>query len=154
MRFLAGGIMGILLMLFLNHTSVVPVVRDISFTEMSERTIVLEENNGFRFYTRVDREQIEWVIDTGSDVVLLSKRTAAILGVRTEGYRTQKTNTVGGIVDVVPVEIRKMQFGGIVVHRVGAAIVTNDFSQNLLGMTFLRKLKRFEFSKGQLTLEK
>ena len=47
-----------------------------------------------------------------------------------------------------------VDIGGIVVRDVDAMVLPDDaLSENLLGLSFLSKLKRFEYAKGRLVLE-
>jgi aspartyl protease family protein len=44
--------------------------------------------------------------------------------------------------------------GGLVVRDVDAMVLPDEaLSENLLGLSFLSKLKRFEFANGQMVLE-
>ena len=47
-----------------------------------------------------------------------------------------------------------VDLGGIVVRDVDAMVLPDEaLSENLLGLSFLSKLKRFEYASGKLVLE-
>ena len=59
---------------------------------------------------------------------------------------------VGGVADEGGVGVGFV--GGVVVRNLDALILPDSqLSQNLLGMTFLSRLKRFEYANGKLVLE-
>ena len=50
--------------------------------------------------------------------------------------------------------IAMVDVGGLVVRDVDAMVLPDEaLSENLLGLSFLSKLKRFEYANGQMVLE-
>ena len=53
-----------------------------------------------------------------------------------------------------PVELDRVEIDDLVVRNVAAMVMPDGaLSDNLLGLTFLSRLRRFEYSDGKLVLE-
>ena len=53
-----------------------------------------------------------------------------------------------------PVTLDRIEIGGVTVRSVAALVIPDQaLSENLLGLSFLSKLKRFEYANGKLVLE-
>ncbi len=94
------------------------------------------------------------VIDTGATTVALSADTASRLGIApTPGAYRLPISTANGAVAAAPVVIDHIRVGQIDVYNVQAVVMPpGALSINLLGMSFLNKLFRFEAGGGQLVL--
>jgi aspartyl protease family protein len=120
------------------------------------RSVVLRRGDGGHFWTeaRVDGRRIEFVVDTGATAIALRESEAARLGIR-PGPRdyTVKVSTANGISHAAPVLLRRVEIGDIVVRDVPALVhPDNGLAVNLLGMTFLSKV-RWTHEHGRLVLE-
>lgn len=122
----------------------------------SPRNVVLKRGNGGHFWTeaRVDGRRIEFVVDTGASAIALRESEAARLGMRpAQRDYTVKVSTANGISLAAPVLLRRVEIGDIVVRDVPALVhPDNALSVNLLGMTFLSKV-RWTHERGRLVLE-
>jgi aspartyl protease family protein len=98
---------------------------------------------------------ISFVIDTGATMVLLGRNHAEMLRVypRERSAFTAKAQTANGIIDLAPVKLNEIRIGRLSVFDVDALVGTNDQPIGLLGMSFMRKLNRFEMRHGQMILE-
>jgi aspartyl protease family protein len=68
---------------------------------------------------------------------------------------TQPVATANGTVKAAPVKVSEIRVGGIVVRNVEAMVVPGDaLSVDLLGMSYLSRLAKFESSNGRLVLIK
>jgi len=120
------------------------------------RTVTLNRDGRghFAVEARVDGRRIEFMVDTGASTIALRESAAARLGIfpKPSDY-TAGVQTANGIVKVAPVRLNKVDVNGIVVHDVDAAVVPDDaLKENLLGMSFLSKVK-FSHDRGRLVLE-
>jgi aspartyl protease family protein len=62
--------------------------------------------------------------------------------------------TANGKVKAARTRIAMLEVGGLVVRDVDAMVLPDEaLSENLLGLSFLSRLKRFEYSNGQMVLE-
>jgi aspartyl protease family protein len=120
------------------------------------RALSLRANSSGHFIVNalVEGHAIEMMVDTGATVVALNEATARRLGFRlSPGDFTASIGTANGVARAAPVTIEAISIGGIVVRQVPAAVVGGDaLSINLLGMSFLKRLSKFEMSGGRLSL--
>jgi aspartyl protease family protein len=62
--------------------------------------------------------------------------------------------TANGSVRAAPVRLNMVEVGDLVVRDVAAMVIADGvLSENLLGLSFLTKLRRFEYANGKLVLE-
>lgn len=95
------------------------------------------------------------LVDTGATLVALRYEDARALGVIIPGDRYDaRVNTANGTARAKRVRLRSVRIGPITVSNVDAMVLEEGaLAQNLLGMSFLRRLSRFEFRRGVLELE-
>lgn len=104
---------------------------------------------------RIDGQRIGFMIDTGASVIALNESSAARFGLRPSrnDYRATVT-TANGTVKAAPTRLAMVEVGGLIVRDVDAMVLPDEaLSENLLGLSFLSKLKRFEFAHGKMVLE-
>jgi aspartyl protease family protein len=95
------------------------------------------------------------MVDTGASVVALNESSAARFGLRPSrsDYRATVT-TANGTVKAAPTRLAMVEVGGLIVRDVDAMVLPDEaLSENLLGLSFLSKLKRFEYANGKMVLE-
>jgi aspartyl protease family protein len=104
---------------------------------------------------RVDGRRIAFMIDTGASVVALTERDAASLGIHPpQSAFTVEVNTANGKVRAAPTQLDLVELGDLAVRDVTALVLPNGaLSDNLLGLSFLSRLRRFEYTGGKLLLE-
>src|SRR5215831_17665015 len=120
------------------------------------RLTVRPDNNGhFHLEGRVDGRRMEFVVDTGATVVAIPEREAALLGIHpSRRDYTAQIKTANGMILGAPTRLDMVEVGGLIVRNVTAVIMPDAaLSENLLGMSFLSRLRRFEFGEGRLVLE-
>ncbi len=118
-------------------------------------TIRQDSRGHFQVGGQVDGRRVDFMVDTGASVVALSEREAGRLGIRPgRDDFTAQVKTANGVVKAAPVTLRSVDINGLVVRNVRALVVPgNALSENLLGLSYLTKLKRFEYANGKLVLE-
>jgi aspartyl protease family protein len=118
-------------------------------------TIPRDARGHFQVGGRIDGQRVDFMVDTGASVIALSEREAARLGIRPgRDDFTAPVKTANGVVKAAPVTLKNVDIGGLVVRNVQALVVPgNGLSENLLGLSYLTKLKRFEYANGKLVLE-
>ena len=89
------------------------------------------------------------------DVYRLREGDAARLGIHpAQRDYTAKVSTANGVVFAAPIELARVEVGGITVRNVAAVVLPDEaLPQNLLGMSFLSRLRRYEVADGRLVLE-
>jgi aspartyl protease family protein len=104
---------------------------------------------------RVDGRRMEFMLDTGASVVALRARDAAGLGIHPVAREfTVEVKTANGSTRAAPVQLGMVEINGLNVHNVAALVSPDEaLSENLLGLSFLSRLRRFEYSNGRMVLE-
>jgi aspartyl protease family protein len=109
----------------------------------------------FSVDARVDGRRIGFMVDTGASVIALTTSDAARLGIRPAPRDfTVQVRTANGTVRAARTRLGRVEVGGLVVRDVDALIAPDAaLSENLLGLSFLTRLRRFEYTGGKLVLE-
>ena len=121
------------------------------------RTLTVDANRQghFEVEARIDGRFVNFMVDTGASLVILRETDAANAGIRPmpRDY-TATVSTANGKIKAAPAKIGRIEMGGITVYDVPALVLPDDvLSQNLLGVSFLSRLKRYEYAAGRLVLE-
>jgi aspartyl protease family protein len=113
-----------------------------------EERVELSADRRGHFLTNayIDGVSVPVMVDTGASMVVLTYETAEDLGIAHSLEFTGRASTANGVAKVAPVYLDSIEIDGISVENVRAAVTEPGVMQiNLLGMTFLSKLTRFEF---------
>jgi aspartyl protease family protein len=104
---------------------------------------------------RINGQRIDFMVDTGASVVALNEKSAARFGLRpTPGDYNAAVTTANGTIKAARTRLAMIELGGLVVRDVDAMVLPDAaLSENLLGLSFLSKLKRFEYANGKMVLE-
>ncbi len=104
---------------------------------------------------RIEGQRIGFMVDTGASVVALNEKSAARFGFRpSRSDYTTTVQTANGTIKAARTRLAMVELGGIVVRDVDAMVLPDEaLSENLLGASFLSKLKRYEYANGRLVLE-
>lgn len=94
------------------------------------------------------------MVDTGATLVALTADTASRLGITpAQSAYWLPLSTANGAIAAAPVSLDHIRLGNIDVYNVQAVVMpAGALSTNLLGMSFLDKLSRFQAGGGQLVL--
>jgi aspartyl protease family protein len=125
--------------------------------QSSSRSLNIPHDARGHFATegRINGQRIGFMVDTGASVVALNESSAARFGLRpTPGQYTASVTTANGTIKAARTRLAMIDVGGLVVRDVDAMVLPDQaLSENLLGLSFLSKLKRFEYANGQMVLE-
>ena len=104
---------------------------------------------------RIDGQRIGFMVDTGASMIALNETSAARFGLRPSRNDYNATvTTANGTIKAARTRLAMVDVGGLVVRDVDAMVLPDEaLSENLLGLSFLSKLKRFEYANGQMVLE-
>ncbi|HEY6022670.1 MAG TPA: TIGR02281 family clan AA aspartic protease [Pseudolabrys sp.] len=123
----------------------------------SGRSLMLESDRQghFQVEARVEGRYIDFVVDTGASLVVLRESSAALAGIRPQPRDyTATAVTANGKIKAAPAKIERIEVGGITVYDVPAMVLPDEaLAKNLLGVSFLSRLKRYEYANGRLVLE-
>jgi aspartyl protease family protein len=109
----------------------------------------------FQVEGSVDGRRLDFLVDTGASLVALRERDANKLGIfpSPRDY-TGRSSTANGVIAVAPVRLPSLEINGIRVYDVGAVVIPDKaLNVNLLGMSFLSRVRRFEMANGRLVME-
>ena len=118
-------------------------------------TVQGDRRGHFQVEATIDGRRMDFLVDTGATVVALRERDAARLGIfPTARDYTASTSTANGVIRVAPVRLSSLEVNGIRVRDVQAVVIPDHaLAQNLLGMSFLSRVRRFEMANGRLVME-
>jgi aspartyl protease family protein len=104
---------------------------------------------------RIDGQRIDFMVDTGASVIALNEKSAARFGLRpTPSDYKMTVSTANGTIKAARTRLAMVDIGGLIVRDVDAMVLPDEaLSENLLGLSFLSKLKRFEYANGKMVLE-
>ena len=123
----------------------------------SDRTFNIPRDGRGHFATeaRIGGQRIAVMVDTGASVVALNESSAARFGLRpSAGDYNAAVTTANGTVKAARARLAMLDVGGLIVRDVEAMVLPDGaLSENLLGLSFLSKLRRFEYANGQMVLE-
>ncbi|QPF84627.1 TIGR02281 family clan AA aspartic protease [Bradyrhizobium genosp. L] len=129
----------------------------ITVAQASARTLTIAPDPRGHFATdgRIDGQRLDFMVDTGASLVALNEKSAARFGLRpTPGDYKLRISTANGTIKAARSRIAMIELGGLIVRDVDVMVLPDEaLSENLLGLSFLSKLKRFEYTGGKLVLE-
>ena len=104
---------------------------------------------------RIEGQRISFMIDTGASLVALNEKSAARFGLRpSRSDYNAIVSTANGTIKAARARLAVIELGGLVVRDVDALVLPDAaLSENLLGLSFLSKLKRFQYANGKMVLE-
>jgi aspartyl protease family protein len=104
---------------------------------------------------RIEGQRISFMIDTGASLVALNEKSAARFGLRpSRSDYNAIVSTANGTIKAARTRLAMIDLGGLVVRDVDALVLPDEaLSENLLGLSFLSKLKRFQYANGKMVLE-
>ncbi len=118
-------------------------------------TVSRDSRGHFQTEGRVDGRRLGFMVDTGASVIALNETSAALIGVRPRPSEyTANVSTANGSIKAARTRLAMVDIGGLVVRDVDALVLPDDaLSENLLGLSYLSKLRRYEFAGGKLVME-
>jgi aspartyl protease family protein len=108
----------------------------------------------FAVRASVNGQSMTLMVDTGASSVVLKPADAERAGIDLDGLSyTVAVDTANGTTYAAAVRLRTLSVGPLVMHNVEALVARpGSVKENLLGMSFLRRLRSYEFAKDYLTL--
>ena len=133
----------------------VAVPRDIVPAGIRSVSIPRDPRGHFQTEARIDGQRIGFMVDTGASLIALNEKSAARFGLRPSpaDYKTN-VSTANGTIKAARTRIAMVEIDGLIVRDVDAMVLPDEaLSENLLGLSFLSRLKRFEYANGRMVLE-
>jgi aspartyl protease family protein len=121
------------------------------------RSLTLDANARGHFQTdaRVNGQSMGFLVDTGASLVVLRASSAAEAGIHPiPSDYTATVSTANGRIKAAPAKLDRIELGDITVFDVPALVLPDEaLTENLLGVSFLSRLKRYEVANGKMVLE-
>lgn len=134
-----------------------PKAQAVTVAQAGSRSVSIPRDARGHFQTdgRIDGQRVDFMIDTGASLVALNEKSAARFGLRPSRADYNATvTTANGSIKAARSRLASIELGGLVVRDVDVMVLPDAaLSENLLGLSFLSKLKRFEYANGKLVLE-
>ena len=123
--------------------------------QTAPREMVISESEGGNYlvYGTINGIRIRFLIDTGASDIVLSPSDARRVGIDfnlldfDHSFETANGGGRGAISNVGELVVGDARFSNVAV-----SVNKTDMNSSLLGMTFLKHFKSFNFSEGKLTL--
>lgn len=128
---------------------------DSSYSFARSVVVPRDQYGHFRIDGRIDGRRVEFMVDTGATMIALTESDAEALGIHpgVDDYTTLVT-TANGAVRGAAVELDTVTVGDLILHDVSALVLPRRaLSENLLGLSFLSRLRHFEYGDGKLVLQ-
>jgi aspartyl protease family protein len=118
-------------------------------------TVPRNGNGHFQVEGRINGRRLDFMVDTGASVIALTSSDAAMLGIHPAQRDFRVTvKTANGTVMAAPAELDRVEISDLTVRKVAALVLPDGaLSENLLGLSFLSRLRSFTYSNGRLVLE-
>jgi aspartyl protease family protein len=130
-------------------------VETVAPTGLRSISIPRDARGHFETEGRIDGQRIGFMVDTGASMIALNESSAARFGLRpSRGDYNATVTTANGTVKAARTRLAMVDVGGLLVRDVDAMVLPDEaLSENLLGLSFLSKLKRFEYANGTMVME-
>ncbi|MGD9866974.1 MAG: TIGR02281 family clan AA aspartic protease [Hyphomicrobiales bacterium] len=131
----------------------VPFDAGSSDTEKQVR-IRRQQDGQFVAQTQVNNATVHMVVDTGASQVVLTQEDARKAGIDVDGLTySVPIRTANGVSFAASIRLTRVGLGSLSVGSVDALVAKPDsLHKSLLGMSFLSRLRSYEFSGDFLTL--
>jgi len=118
-------------------------------------TIPRDSRGHFVVAARVDGRRMSFMLDTGASLVALRQRDASILGIHPFARDFNiEVRTANGVTRAAKVDLGMVEIDGLTVRNVAALVSPDEsLSENLLGLSFLSRLRSFTYREGRMVLE-
>jgi len=116
--------------------------------------VAADERGHFSSTFKLNGRQVDGMIDTGATLVAVNTSTARRIGLSLNSSDfSHEVNTANGTIKAAVVTIDRVQIGSIIINDV-QTIVLDDraLHTNLIGMSFLTRLGKYQAENGTLLL--
>ena len=153
----AIGIMSLIAAMFAPRSAETPVEQAAAKPTAGEtgKVLTLSRDGSGQFTLRaeVNGSEVDFLVDTGADVVALTEAEAEALGVLPDESEFQPTmQTASGVGYGAPITLDEIEIAGQKLHDVDAVVV-KDLGTNLLGQSALRRLGSVELKGDKMVIK-
>ncbi|MDX2083131.1 MAG: TIGR02281 family clan AA aspartic protease [Rickettsiales bacterium] len=120
-----------------------------------ENEIVINVSQDGHFYlnSKINGVKVRFMIDTGASDIVINLNDAKRIGADVKTltfnkiYQTANGNSLGATINLEELEISGIKF-----KNLSASVNSGNMGVSLLGISFLKRLKKYEFYQDQLIL--
>jgi aspartyl protease family protein len=118
-------------------------------------TIARDSRGHFVVAARVDGRRMNFMLDTGASRVALRQSDASMLGIHPFARDFNiEVHTANGVTYAAKADLGMVEIEGLTVRNVAALVLPDQaLSENLLGLSFLSRLRTFTYREGRMVLE-
>ncbi len=119
-----------------------------------DKSITFRKSMGGQFHVNaeINGQKVNFLLDTGASKITLSRSDARRLGfdLKKLVYNI-RMSTANGMNLAAYVRLNEISVGDIVMKNIDAYVNKGGLDGSLLGMNFLNRLSKYEFSRGEVT---
>ncbi len=123
--------------------------------QVGERQIAIAISNDGHFYAdiKINQKPVRFMVDTGASDIAINIADARRVGIDVNNlssfkeYQTANGSIVSGLAKVNEVELAGIKFNDVTV-----SVNQSNMGTSLLGMSFLKRFKKYEFYQDRLVL--
>jgi len=120
------------------------ILSDSLGTKVEPKTTIqlwADDNGFFRSTGEINGRALEFLVDTGANLVVLSSDQAERIGLEYKNGTPSFAATASGTTPMYAIQIAEISFGGLELTNINAGVIEGAFPLTpLLGMTFLSRL--------------
>lgn len=152
----AAGLMSLIALVFAPAETNTTVAKSVPAANTSKEaralTLTRNESGQFSLNVAVNGSDVEFLVDTGADMVALTEADAEALGLLPDEEEFQPSmRTASGVGYGAQITIDEIEIGGKKLHDI-EAVVVRDLGTNLLGQTVLRRLRSVELKGDKMVI--
>lgn len=152
----AAGLMSLIALVFAPAETNTTVAKSVPAANASKEaralTLTRNESGQFSLNVAVNGSDVEFLVDTGADMVALTEADAEALGLLPDEEEFQPSmRTASGVGYGAQITIDEIEIGGKKLHDI-EAVVVRDLGTNLLGQTVLRRLRSVELKGDKMVI--
>lgn len=121
--------------------------------DRGELIINLSSDGHFYMDVKVNGVPMRFMIDTGASDIAIDKEQAQKIGINMQDLVFNKMyQTANGSIFGASIVLREVQVGDVVLTNISASVNGAKLGMPLLGMSFLRQFRKYEFYQDRLVL--
>ena len=122
-------------------------------SDLGEIEINAAQDGHFYLDTKINGVAITFMIDTGASDIVIGVDEAKKIGINPKNLNfIKRYQTANGISLGASVILKELEFGDLQFLNVEASVNNANMGTSLMGMSFLRRFKKYEFYRDKLVL--
>lgn len=127
-----------------------------SFAQLNKDSqIVINSSQDGHFYidAKINGADVRFMVDTGASDIAINLKDAQRIGIDTRNLTYNlRYQTANGISSAAGIKIDELEIANIKFKNLSASVNNGEMGSSLLGMSFFRQLKKYEFYRNKLIL--